>query len=896
MSAIDGGLNDHDGTSNGRVVVSIVPFGAYNVTMTGIPAGYNVLGNSTQFTVDNTRANGTITFRIVHTNTDLTTLAKTVITDAPDLTSSTLSNWTSTFNALKVNVTSSHINSVASLPPILSVGINNSSETKSAISSQASIVLSKSFTPNTSGSVVLQTLGIPTYSVPKSSNLTSVIPSFIATTNVGDSSQTVTTPPLDKIVPGQHMLIPVQSSVIPSTGGLKQLDVKSNKASSAVGNAPNDWFVIHTTNALPSSKPALPKNDKLTLYINVTYAYEATGKGFNWGNSSNFATSPKITLQLPRNAAGITVDSQGCPVSDVFVYDPSHNSWTTNPVTILSSTPTSSSMCDVVVQTQHFSQFALGSTSTSSSSTQTTSTSTSNGGGTGVGVGVGAVGVGATSASSSGEGAGPYLKIEKISYDVCDKHIVRIQVATDSNETDPMVIVRTSIIGVVNAHLAENQPYAQENVNATIRKLVYEASIDPKETSFEVLALESIHHNIFSVGKTVEVTGCSNELDFTKVELPTQQPEIDLSAPKIFDLKFQVGNGTKQLAESTATFVDNKPLSVYAIVDTPTHITSSELRLEAIGDASGQYHSITMNVVSLPISNSTYLLSATATPDLLNAPAMKYWVHVENSANKKVDSDVATIGVKPNYPILAGIELDAKAARIEGTTGHPTAYFTNNSTGPVYGNIVLAVNGTVVYTSPSQVFNTGQTTVNLEWKTITVGKILNYQLQARAEIFGKKIVDPVPSHVVTLPGTTTVPLSHLSSVDDILQGNVTVARASVLYSSFVNDGTMRYKVVSPDGTCVIGSGENCLVSSSTIEKAGGIKTVTIGDQVYRVRYTGPDNSLERFSITSADSLKGNWKVEIDSTNSMVPVAQAMDNVILKVKYRAIDTPFITEKP
>jgi hypothetical protein len=587
-----------------------------------------------------------------------------------------------------------------------------------------------------------------------------------------------------------------------------------------------------------------------------------------------------------------------------FFYDPKVVTEITSTCTSNSGSgiPTGAKECkidvdsDLVIWTKHFTGFATWSSS-SSGGTSTASSVSSTGGGTGVGVSAASTSYGVSAASTSyGGGAGPYLKIQKISYDTCDKQIVRIQVATDVNETDPMVIVRTSIAGVANAELVPNQPYAQENINATVRKLVYEAHINPKETSFEVVVLESINHNIFSVGKTIEIIGCSEELDFTKIELPTQPAETDLTAPKIFDLKFQIGNGTKQLASNpTTAFVDNKPLSVYAIAGTPTPITYSKLRLAGIGDTSGQYHDITMNVVPLPISNSTYLLSATITPRLLQAPGVSYWVHIENSANKKVDSDIATIGVKPSYPILGDLQLDTKIVRVQGITGHPTAYFTNNSTGPVYGHVVLLVNGTVAYASPSQIFNTGQNVVNLQWKTGTVDKISNYQVQARAEIFGKTI-DTVSHNVTTFPGTVSLPLSKISSVGDILLGNSTIAKASTLYSSFNNDGTMRYKVTAHDGTCVIGPSDNCLVTKSTLELAGNFKTVTIGDQVYRVRYTGPDDVLERFSITSIDSLSGNWKVEIDFTNGLMPAVHAMDNIVLKVKYRAVDTPFISEHP
>jgi len=103
---------------------------------------------------------------------------------------------------------------------------------------------------------------------------------------------------------------------------------------------------------------------------------------------------------------------------------------------------------------------------------------------------------------------------------------------------------------------------------------------------------------------------------------------------------------------------------------------------------------------------------------------------------------------------------------------------------------------------------------------------------------------------------------------------------------------MRYKVVAPDGTCVIGGADTCLVTQSTFGFKGKLKSITIGDQVYRVRYSGPDSPLERFSITSVEPIKGSWKVEIDSNNNLVPQAHAMEDVFLKIKYKA-ETSFVT---
>ena len=466
---------------------------------------------------------------------------------------------------------------------------------------------------------------------------------------------------------------------------------------------------------------------------------------------------------------------------------------------------------------------------------------------------------------------------------------------TDYNGTNPMVIVRTSLTGVVDAKLVPDQPFAQENINATIRKLVYEAHISTKETSFEVVALESVGHNIFSVGKTVEVTGCNEDLDFTKIELLTQPAKIDITAPKIFDVKFQVDNGTKQLASEPATqFVSGKPLSVYAIVDTPTPITTSQLRFTEIDNIdSSKYHVITMNVVPLQVSNSTYLLSATVPSLLLQAPGVKYWVHVENSANKVTDSDASAIGVKPNYAIDASLELDVSQNRAAGTTARPSSYVTNNGN-PVYGTISLLVDGKIVYTSPGQLFSKGQTQVRLEWKTQpVVDDLINHKIEVIANIYDKSFT--AEANIVTFSSIKTQSIAQPISISPINDASGhAIANPQVLYSSFNNEGTMRYKVTAPDSTCVIGASSDCLVTNSTLGEPGQVKSITVGDQVYRVRYSGTNDTLERFSITSVDPIVGTWKVEIYSQIDLAAQTHVMDNVSLKVIYRPVAIPFLSE--
>lgn len=49
-----------------------------------------------------------------------------------------------------------------------------------------------------------------------------------------------------------------------------------------------------------------------------------------------------------------------------------------------------------------------------------------------------------------------------------------------------------------------------------------------------------------------------------------------------------------------------------------------------------------------------------------------------------------------------------------------------------------------------------------------------------------------------------------------------------------------------------------------------VKSITVGDQVYRVGYSGINDILEKFSVISVDPIVGAWKVEIDSKIDLAP--------------------------
>src|SRR6185437_12465118 len=163
---------------------------------------------------------------------------------------------------------------------------------------------------------------------------------------------------------------------------------------------------------------------------------------------------------------------------------------------------------------------------------------------------------------------------------------------------------------------AKEQPFAAENENATTKRIVYEAPINSKEQTFEVLALQAIGHSIYSVGKTIDVTDCHGEVSFEN-EQAIVPIEVDTSAPRIFDAKFQLNNGTKILSSEDNHVINSGSITVSAIVDSKTSLDNVELRFVKTGNSLTSYSTVKMDVAPLQISDSTYLVSGTISKDAI---------------------------------------------------------------------------------------------------------------------------------------------------------------------------------------------------------------------------------------------------------------------------------------
>ena len=352
----DGGPGDEDGVNDGMIKISQIPKGRYVISQVSVQPGFLSLLGSTTININPSDLDQNVTFQVILTNTDLATLPPTPIT-SPSLSNTTFNQWTRLFSAIIVNnVNSSPINSVAQTPQIIIVGSQNSTAINTAINSISSVSLNASFAPLTKGSTIINTIGLENYSLPDSTSLVSVIPTILA--KVNDTTDYVaSTPPLAGIIAGQEMIIPVTDSLLPSFGGLKQIDVKSSQGVNSGTNNTN-WFVFEVDKKIPSSLGSVGINNVPEFFVNVQHPFEETGSGFNWSDPSNHDLPPLLTLVINKEASGsIQKDSNGCPI--VNGYTLADGLWTSVGISEISSRSISSSQCEITMQSQHLSKFVF---------------------------------------------------------------------------------------------------------------------------------------------------------------------------------------------------------------------------------------------------------------------------------------------------------------------------------------------------------------------------------------------------------------------------------------------------------------------------------------------------------------------------------------------------------
>jgi hypothetical protein len=471
-------------------------------------------------------------------------------------------------------------------------------------------------------------------------------------------------------------------------------------------------------------------------------------------------------------------------------------------------------------------------------------------------------------------------KINEVTYDVCRENMVRILVASPSQALK--VDIKTTQSGTITATLAKTQPYEEQNALTSTDLYLYEAPLSSQETHLTITVINQ--EKQLSVSTDVEITQCS------ETPIKTEQaPEFvaQENVPKIFDIKAKLGN--KTLGDSDYIGLDNKkPMTISAIIDGASNATRSELRLVTLGQSDQDYHVIQMSMTPL-ISNSVFVATGVIPAELLQSPGISYWIFVENPDSSTLSAK-KTIGIEQKN-IDATIELDIPSSVPKEKMLRSSAYVKNNVSVPLLGTVTIMIDGRP--TSQSQlVLQPGQTKIDYEW--YVPKETMSHKASAKLQIYGYT----TSTNEVSFNSFQKIKTISLNSQKELTQiktsdGKI-IANVGLIYASD-HDQSKRLHVTAPDGTCVIGSTSECLVKDSTFGKRGNAETITLGDQVYRVRYSGYDNPIERFSIVSVDPIVGNWHVDLESDNGIIPEAQASSDVEIKLQYRPETREIITAK-
>jgi len=304
------------------------------------------------------------------------------------------------------------------------------------------------------------------------------------------------------------------------------------------------------------------------------------------------------------------------------------------------------------------------------------------------------------------------------------------------------------------------------------------------------------------------------------------------------------------------------------------------------GESEDDYIAFSMDINPLEGVNTAAKISASIPPAFMVAPGIEYWIHVFDDNLDEATSQHYSIGVKPDYDIDASLELDIPTSKPEGSTIRPSAYVINHSEEPAFGIVSLLVDGKVV-SSATEFFGAGETQVRLEWIIPRERQHIVYAVQAKLDLYDTSATTE-KAYVNSFMKTQLISLSDMQTIQPIIDqaGNI-VAEPGLLYASDSKHEDLRFRVIGNGGFCFIGATDECAVKESTLENRGGIQSIEHNGIIYRVKYSGADSALERFSITSADQIRIDWNVTLESMNEFIPQAFAMEDIHLKVKYRTI---------
>ena len=856
----DGGINDNDGTpNNGQINVFPVPLDTYRINQTSAPAGYFSLINFTYATVHITDINATALFSVFDKTDDPADVVPTN-SDILDIANYTFDSIENKLFRVDAGV-QTPIDEVDQMPEPIFIGANDPADPVVVAEAQPTLLYKNlGLNENETPEDVRNAFGLAPYDAGNFTETTFV--GVFAATEQTSSGQYLSTIPHDSFNCGQRYVYSLDDTLVPTYGGMTRFDITTD----ITGTCPEseDYITFEVTSApTAAGVPKILSGQDSLLYVNPQYPRgSVTADGVDFSSAGSVTSIQfKLITSLP--------ETENIDDIKVYIFD---TNWTSNGVDIVSqkliTLGPNTGMVELIVSATHLGKLLVtGSKILGFSGPSPT--------------GTGPIGVDIGAGSGTGGGGGDITtaKVHRIDYDVCTENISRILVSHDSS-SPPRVQLLTTKLGIIDATLSEYQPFAAENLATIYDRYLFEAPLAHGETIFTVFAID---RNSNVQRTLVEVEGCTGTLFFV---------EDQIVLPDIFDVKYRTQNSTAIRVDSTEHnyIEESQDLEVSAIINSPiVPLAKADLYVKTLGGMDQTILPMEITPLPLPTLSTVSIVSATIPEELLHGPAVEFWIRLVTEEGVVKESKHSIVGIKPdNYSEESSVEMDTVTIKAQGTTLYPTAYLTNEAEIPVYSTVSLVADGDIVESKPV-LLTPGQNRVTLEWNIPKSADSRAYSIQALLEVYDTSYITGEAT-LNTFVRTQIIPITQQEYIESVTDesGN-TIARPAMLYASNSEDG--QFRVTAPDGTCVIGTG--CLVEQSTLKHRGAIDSVILDGQIFRVRYSGADNALERFSITSLDSVLGEWKVEIEDVPTSEFVASAMQDVPIKVKYRAERSPLVT---
>ena len=112
-----------------------------------------------------------------------------------------------------------------------------------------------------------------------------------------------------------------------------------------------------------------------------------------------------------------------------------------------------------------------------------------------------------------------------------------------------------------------------------------------------------------------------------------------------------------------------------------------------------------------------------------------------------------------------------------------------------------------------------------------------------------------------------------------------VIQGSLFSSARGEESNVNLRLTTNDGQCIIGQKSDCLVTESTRKPGEIYSIVTIDDINYKIRYSGNDVRLEKFSIVPEDPTS---KIDIDNWNVEIIKDEQPTRFYYKISYVALE--------